>query len=132
MLPLVWSLQYYDTRRIFIDFGPTGINGYRAPKEKLRGSILSLSSTGGGGRGSAEGHIVGDVINHGKRKYWGRGLDFFYHNCLRQGENTLEGQLARVALRSLAKTGAFQVDAFLAVSFKCPHATMLQFAEHYP
>jgi hypothetical protein len=50
------------------DFG--SLKGYAAPKEKLRGSILSLSSTSGGGRGSFDGNIIGDVINHGKRKYW--------------------------------------------------------------
>jgi hypothetical protein len=30
------------------------------------GSILNLSNTGGGGRGSDEGDIVGTVILHGK------------------------------------------------------------------
>jgi len=33
-----------------------------------------LSNTGGGGRGGDVGEIIGTVINHGKKKYWGRGL----------------------------------------------------------
>jgi hypothetical protein len=34
---------------------------------------MNLSSTGGGGRGSDKGDIIGDVILHGKKKYWLRG-----------------------------------------------------------
>lgn len=37
------------------------------------GSIMNLSNTGGGGRGSDQASIVGDVILHGKKKYWMRG-----------------------------------------------------------
>eukprot|EP00037_Helgoeca_nana_P005609 m.52773 g.52773 ORF g.52773 m.52773 type:complete len:420 (+) comp16581_c0_seq2:539-1798(+) len=91
------------------DFG--SLKGYAAPKEKLRGSILSLSSTSGGGRGSFDGNIIGDVINHGKRKYWGRGADYFYHCTLKKGENTLEAQVARVMMRSLATTGGIFTQA---------------------
>lgn len=52
---------------------------------------MNLSSTGGGGRGNDKGEIIGSVINHGKKKYWGRGLNFHYHIGLQAGENTLEG-----------------------------------------
>ena len=31
-----------------------------------------------------------DVILYGKKKFWGRGLDYHYHVGLRAGENTLE------------------------------------------
>ncbi len=34
---------------------------------------MNLSNTGGGGRGSDKGDIIGDVILHGKKKYWLRG-----------------------------------------------------------
>ena len=64
-MPAHW---YYDPSRITRDYGK--ITGYVAPVEKLQGSIMSLSSTGGGGRGSDSGEIVGEVILHGKRKYW--------------------------------------------------------------
>lgn len=32
---------------------------------------MQLSNTGGAGRGSQTGNIIGDVINHGKKKFWG-------------------------------------------------------------
>mmetsp|Transcript_17188 Transcript_17188/g.44787 ORF Transcript_17188/g.44787 Transcript_17188/m.44787 type:complete len:375 (-) Transcript_17188:261-1385(-) len=99
-MPAHW---YYDLGRLGRDFGK--IEGYVTPKEKLPGSILSLSSTSGGGRGGFDGQLIGDVINHGKRKYWGRGLNYFYHCTLQKGENTLEGQIARLAMRSLAQSG---------------------------
>jgi hypothetical protein len=90
----------------------------------LLGSILNLSNTGGGGRGSDEGDIVGTVILHGKshftctyparlcrllwvivslgkKKYWLRGGNFHYHLGLEAGENTLEAQLCRVLIRSI-------------------------------
>ena len=73
---------------------------------------MNLSNTGGGGRGSDKGEIIGDVINHGKKKYWGRGLNFSYHVGLQEGENTLEGQLARLLLRTLS-SGSFQAEVFL-------------------
>ena len=63
-MPVHW---YYNLDQLKRDFG--SITKYEAPKEKLPGSIMSLSSTGGGGRGSDAGTIVGDVILHGKRKY---------------------------------------------------------------
>ena len=56
----------------------------------MDGSIMNLSNTGGGGRGSDKGDIIGGVINHGKKKYWGKGLNFHYHIGLKAGENTLE------------------------------------------
>lgn len=32
---------------------------------------MHLSSTGGHGRGDQSGTVIGDVINHGKRQFWG-------------------------------------------------------------
>jgi len=52
---------------------------------------MNLSNTGGGGRGSDQGSIIGDVINHGKKQYWQKGSNFHYHYGLQAGENTLEG-----------------------------------------
>jgi ADP-ribosyl-[dinitrogen reductase] hydrolase len=86
------------------------------PKKHLEGSILNLSSTGGGGRGSDAGSIIGDVINHGKKQFWGRGLDFHYHGTLEAGDNTLEASLARLLLRTIATAEDLGTvpDAFLA------------------
>ena len=54
------------------------------------------SQTGGGGRGGFQGSIVGDVILKGKKQYWDRGGNWFYHRGMSAGENTLEGVRARV------------------------------------
>ena len=67
----------YSIDQLVYDYGK--ITGYVKPKDKFRASIMSLSNTGGGGRGSYEGSIIGDVINHGKKKFWVRGGDFHYH-----------------------------------------------------
>jgi ADP-ribosyl-[dinitrogen reductase] hydrolase len=84
--PVHW---YYSLAQLKRDYGQ--ITGYTKPNLHMEGSIMNLSNTGGGGRGSDKGSIVGDVINHGKKKYWGRGLNYSYHCTLEAGENTLEG-----------------------------------------
>ena len=73
--------------------------------------ILPLTS-GGGGRGSDQGSIVGDVILHGKKKYWMRGGNFHYHLGLEAGENTLEAQLVRVLSKSIQDRGSFDANDF--------------------
>lgn len=100
-MPVHW---YYNLDQLKRDFG--SITKYEAPKEKLPGSIMSLSSTGGGGRGSDAGTIVGDVILHGKRKYWARGGDYHYHRGMAPGENTLEVTVSRECfMASLSDSG---------------------------
>ncbi len=88
------------------------IRGYMQPKDTFPNSIMNLSNTGGGGRGSDQGHIIGDVINHGKRQYWLKGGNFHYHLGLKAGDNTLEAQLARLLARTLASGGSF-LDAYV-------------------
>ena len=57
--------------------------------------------------------IIGDVINHGKLKYWDPKKSFHYHATLQAGENTLEAQLARVLMKSIiASGGRFDEDHF--------------------
>ena len=50
------------------DYGT--ITTYVAPVSKLPGSIMNLSNTGGAGRGSDSGDVIGDVIMHGKKQFW--------------------------------------------------------------
>lgn len=80
---------------------------------------MNLSNTGGGGRGSDRGSVVGDVILHGRKQFWKRGQDYFYHQGMRAGENTLEAHVARVLLRTAAEAGGYDGDRFLSayVSF---------------
>ena len=61
-MPVHWM---YDLRNLQRDYGQ--VKGYMRPLDKFEGSIMSLSNTGGGGRGSDKGEIVGSVILHGKK-----------------------------------------------------------------
>jgi len=106
--PVHW---YYSLSQLKRDYGT--ISTYVKPREKLEGSILNLSNTGGGGRGSDQGSIIGDVINHGKKQYWLKGGNYHYHCGLEAGENTLEAQLTRLLTRTMATKGAsFTFDDF--------------------
>ena len=67
------------------DYGK--ITGYVKPKVELRGSIMALSNTGGAGRGSNDGDIIGSVIAHGKKAYWTRARSHHYHCTLEKGPN---------------------------------------------
>jgi ADP-ribosyl-[dinitrogen reductase] hydrolase len=97
-MPVHW---YYDISQLRKDYGT--ISTYTAPKDTFKNSIMNLSNTGGGGRGSDQGDIVGSVILHGKKKYWVRGGNYHYHLGLQAGENTLEAQLARLVLKCIAE-----------------------------
>lgn len=102
-MPVHW---FYDTRLIGQIYGGK-LTKYVAPSLKLPGSILNLSNTDGPGRGSDKGDLIGTVINHGKKKYWLRGLDHHYHCTLRCGENTLEAQITRVVMREIVASRSF-------------------------
>ncbi|KAL9181202.1 hypothetical protein ACHAXT_010007 [Thalassiosira profunda] len=110
---------YGGFSQIQSDYGANGLTGYTKPVTTLRGSILNKSDPNGGGRlsyGNKRGKdvsIIGDVINHGKLKYWDPKKSYHYHATLQKGENTLEMQLARVLMKSIAATnGKFDEDHF--------------------
>lgn len=96
-MPVHW---YYNTSQLKKDFGV--ITGYNKSVKNFPGSIMNLSNTGGGGRGSSEGTIIGDVICHGKKHLWEKGGQNHYHCSLEAGEVTLEGQLTRLLVRTMA------------------------------
>ena len=116
-MPVHWF--YGGAREIAGKFGGP-LKGYVQPlaaRGAYPGSIMALSSTGGAGRGSSEGDIIGSVINHGKKHLWERGAGYHYHCTLQKGENTLEGDMMRLAMRSLSLSasgnrgdGGFDVD----------------------
>ena len=59
---------YGGFRQVAAEYG-SPLQGYTKPNLNLSGSIMNKSSTGGGGRGSSSGDIIGSVINHGKPLY---------------------------------------------------------------
>eukprot|EP00486_Rosalina_sp_Unknown_P009005 CAMPEP_0201593630 /NCGR_PEP_ID=MMETSP0190_2-20130828/191177_1 /ASSEMBLY_ACC=CAM_ASM_000263 /TAXON_ID=37353 /ORGANISM="Rosalina sp." /LENGTH=407 /DNA_ID=CAMNT_0048052895 /DNA_START=124 /DNA_END=1347 /DNA_ORIENTATION=+ len=107
-MPVHW---YYNIRQLQYDFGE--ITTYQAPKYPFPGSIMNLSNTGGGGRGSDKGSIVGDVINHGKKKFWKKGGQYHYHHGLKPGENTLDAQVTKVLIESIIKNKSWNKMSFL-------------------
>lgn len=107
-MPVHW---YYNIGQLKRDFGE--ITKYEAPKYPFPGSIMNLSNTGGGGRGSDKGSIIGDVINHGKKKYWMKGGNYHYHHGMKAGENTLDAQIARLLTESIIAQKKFDRKSFL-------------------
>ena len=102
-------------------YGRAGITGYTQPVMELPGSILNKSNLSGGGRsgsnsggaGAGAKTIIGNVINHGKQDLWSPSKEIHYHATLKAGENTLEAQLARVLMKSLAANqGNFDAATF--------------------
>jgi ADP-ribosyl-[dinitrogen reductase] hydrolase len=114
--PVHW---YYNRQQLVKDYGT--ITGYVKPKQHFPNSIMNLSNTGGAGRGSDKGCIIGDVINHGKKEFWKQGGNIHYHWGLEAGENTLEGQLTRLLLRTITKDN----HEFTAASFVKEYVTFM-------
>jgi len=81
------------------------IKGYVQPETRLRGSIMSKSDTGGGGRGGYHGDVIGKMIFHGKKSFWAPGADYHYHHDLKAGDNTLEGVLMRRVVKVTGDIG---------------------------
>ena len=68
-MPVHWF--YGGADQIRSKFGRK-LTGYVSPLAKagqFPESIMALSSTGGAGRGTSEGEIIGSVINHGKKPF---------------------------------------------------------------
>lgn len=106
-MPVHW---YYNPSDIVHDYGK--IVDFQAPKPVHPSSILNLSNTAGAGRGSQAGSIIGDVINHGKKKFWGS-RNVHYHHGMVAGENTLNSIIARLLVRGIVEDKTYDPDAFL-------------------
>ena len=66
---------------------------------------MNLSSTGGGGRGSDQGDVVGGVILHGKKKFWLSGGSYHYHHGMSPGENTLDALVGSILMTTCGPRG---------------------------
>lgn len=107
-MPVHWFYDVGAIRRMFgriTDFHP-------APAEHPS-SIMSVANTAKGGRGDQRGDIIGRVILHDKRSFWG-GRGVHYHNGMKAGENTLNSLCARVLIRTITEAnGLYDPDRFL-------------------
>ncbi|KAK7232032.1 ADP-ribosylglycohydrolase [Aureococcus anophagefferens] len=111
--PTHW--YYGGLRQVQGDYGRQGIRDYTKPVAEMQGSIMPRSNTDGAGRGSYNEDrttVIGDVINHGKKPYWNPRTSFHYHGTLAAGENTLEAQLSRLLVRTIAARGGVDDAAF--------------------
>jgi ADP-ribosylglycohydrolase len=106
-MPVHW---YYNIRDIQTDFGR--IADFKEPKSFHPTSIMNVSNTGGHGRGDQRGNIIGGVILHDKKQFWGRS-GIHYHQGMKAGENTLNALVARVLMRSVTNQGQYQPLNFL-------------------
>jgi ADP-ribosylglycohydrolase len=106
-MPVHW---YYDLAALQRDFGI--VRDFHSPRGFHPNSIMSLASTGGAGRGSQEGEVVGSIILHGKKHLWGQ-PNRHYHEGLQSGENTLNLLCVRVLLRSVNRTGRYDAGEYL-------------------
>eukprot|EP00128_Syssomonas_multiformis_P004877 Colp12_sorted_trinity150504_noHs@20957 len=106
-MPVHW---YYNPNDIKKQFGT--ITEYQPASEHHPTSIMSLSNTGGHGRGSNKGNIIGDVILKGKKKWWGP-PNVHYHRGMKAGENTLNALCSRLLVRSIVSNTSYNADKFL-------------------
>ena len=74
---------------------------------------MNLSSTGGKhGRGDQSSNVVGEVILHGKKKFWGT-PQIHYHQGMNAGENTLNAVVSRVLMRDLTAKKEYLPESFI-------------------
>jgi ADP-ribosyl-[dinitrogen reductase] hydrolase len=108
-MPVHW---YYNPLDIKNDFGR--IVDYQEPKKQHPSSIMQFASTGGHGRGTQDGDIIGKVILHGKKQFWGdKTRSIHYHQGMTAGQNTLNIRCARLLWKSIAQRGTYDPKAFI-------------------
>ncbi len=98
-MPVHW---YYDRSALRRDYGK--VTRFLAPKSPHPGSILWRSSYRAL---NADGEIL-----HDQAAYWGK-KGIHYHQFLEAGENTLNAQLAFLALESMGACGGYDAEDYL-------------------
>jgi ADP-ribosylglycohydrolase len=101
-MPVHW---YYNPADIVAQFGR--ITGFEKAPARHPSSILHLSDTDGHGRISGSDRksntkLIGHVILHGKRKFWGV-PNTHYHRGMEAGENTLNALCMRNTIRCITE-----------------------------
>ncbi|XP_071085306.1 uncharacterized protein [Haliotis cracherodii] len=100
-MPVHW---YYNAGDIKRGYGGW-LTKYEAPNKKHPSSIMSLSNIGGSGRGGDKAKaVIGDVILHGKLKYWsGNNHSTHYHQGMNAGDNTLNALMALEMMKTFER-----------------------------
>jgi ADP-ribosylglycohydrolase len=99
---------YNDLGALKRDYGT--ISTFQAPLDRHPEAVLPQCVTTG--REGEQMSVIGDVINHDKKRHWGsKGLH--YHQGFKAGENTLNALCVRDLVRAMAETGGYDCDAAL-------------------
>lgn len=99
-MPVHW---FYNPDDIVSQFGQ--ITKYEAPKEKQHNhSFMNAAGTYPHDKDGKQVFVIGDVINHGKREFWGV-EKMHYHQGFQPGENTLNTLCTRLAMRTITANG---------------------------
>merc|ERR1711991_420196 len=98
--PAHWFYNVDDIKRYF---GKNGIENLVDTPTTHPGAIMSLHSTGGGGRGDHSGNIVGDVILKGRRELWGQRSNHYHHGFV-AADNTLNSSVVADVLLPLSSS----------------------------
>ena len=98
-MPVHW---YYDRAALRRDYGE--VRDLVAPRNPHPGSILHRSKY-------SPPDADADIL-HDQARFWGR-EGVHYHQFLAAGENTLDLQLARLALTTIAEAGRYDPDRYL-------------------
>jgi ADP-ribosyl-[dinitrogen reductase] hydrolase len=107
-MPVHW---YYNQLDIKKDFGGW-ISNYEAPQSQHPTSIMHAASTGGQGRGNQSGDIIGSLILHDKKSFWGK-EKVHYHQGMKKGMNTLNSHVTRLLLRYMSQQKEYTPLGFL-------------------
>ncbi len=111
-MPVHW---YYRPADILRAFPPLGITDMQAAPKTHPSSIMSLHSTGAGGRGDnrdVQNPVVGRVILKDKAHLWAQS-GVHYHHGMAAGENTLNASCARLLMGWLTLSPDYSVEGWL-------------------
>ena len=98
-MPVHW---YYNVENLKKDYGT--ISGYTKPHDHMENAYVYLNDT-------ESQDVIGTVILHDKKDFWGKDKKSHYHRGLQAGENTLEANLVRMFTRQLIKDKEFSADS---------------------
>ncbi|XP_033731003.1 uncharacterized protein LOC117320541, partial [Pecten maximus] len=102
-MPVHW---YYNPDDIKDGYGGW-LTGFTAPAKHHPSSIITVSATDSSGRtgwGEKSKPVIGNIILHGKLKYWtSQDRSIHYHQGMKAGDSTLNSLMALQMLKTMMK-----------------------------